>query len=128
MKKSLIIMALGAFITGAMIQEIRIIRRLRKLKKLKKRTKDLKEEAEKLKEMIEMEEIKNQIEKAKMDDPFRKELEGLVNVAQKVTIAKTEEELNEVLEAAVDDGVIKKPYEGDFREFMSNPNNRLDFG
>lgn len=128
MKKTIFVVLLAAFMAGIAIQDVKIMRELRKLRKIRKETERLLKEAEELKEKVELEKVKNQIEKAKMNDPFRKELEGLVNVAQKVSTAKTDEELNEVLKDAVDDGVIKKPYEGDFDEFMSNPNNRLDFG
>lgn len=62
-----------------------------------------------------------------MGDSFTAKLERLISASRKVTAAETEEELNNVLDEAVKDGTIEEPYEGDFDEFMSNPNNVLDF-
>lgn len=105
MKKTIFIVLLAAFIAGIAIQDVKIMRELKKLKKLKRETERLRKEAEKMKEKVELERIKNELEKAKMDDPFKKELERLIHVANQVTVAETEEELDAVLNKAVEDGL-----------------------
>ena len=127
MKKTIFIVLLAAFIAGIAIQDVKIMRELKKLRKTRKETERHLKEAEELKEKVELEKTKNQLEKAKIKDPFTKELNQLIDVARKVSAAKTDEELDDVLDKAVKDGVIKEPYTGDFNEFMRNPNNRLDF-
>ena len=127
MKRKLLIALLAGLITGGVIQEVKIIRKLieerKNIKEIEKQLKDLKE----LKDKIELERLKKQIEEAKKNDPLKAEMEKYKNLSEQISETKDPEELDKVLIKAVEDGVIKDPWDGDFDEFMSNPNNSLHF-
>lgn len=60
-------------------------------------------------------------------EAFRKETEKYNRLMTDLTAAKTDMELNKVLLDAFDRLEIKKPWEGDFNEHMSNKNATLIF-
>jgi len=105
-----------------------VIRLKRRLKKIRAETKKKEQELEYWKEMLKMEEIKRQIEEAKENDELAEEFKRLIKTANDVCDAKDDYELNKVLKQAELDGIYKKPWKGDFKEFMANPDNKLDFG
>lgn len=127
MKKKLLIAALIAFIMGAAVQEVKIISKLIELRKSRKKTEELKKQIEDLKDKIALEKCKQQIEWFKKNDPLKAEIEKYKNLSEQISETKDPEELDKVLIKAVEEGVIKEPWDGDFDEFMSNPNNSLHF-
>lgn len=127
MKKKLLIAFLAGLLIDLAIQEVRIISKLNKLRKSRKKTEELKKQVEKLKDEIALAKCKQQIEWYKKNDPLKAEIEKYINLSKQISKTKDEEELNKVLEKAVEEGDIQKPWDGDFREFMSNPNNTLHF-
>ena len=74
-----------------------------------------------------LERCKRQIEWLTKDDPLKAEIEKYKNLSEQISETKDAEELDRVLTESVEDGVIKDPWDGDFDEFMSNPNNSLHF-
>ena len=127
MKKKMLIAALIAFIMGIAVQEVKIISKLIELRKSRKKTEELKKQIEDLKDEIALEKCKQQIEWLKKNDPLKAEIEKYKNLSEQISETKDEEELNEVLIKAEEEGTIHKPWDGDFNEFMSNPNNFLHF-
>ena len=59
---------------------------------------------------------------------FRNDTERFQNIADKIYMADDDEELDSVLTAAFEALAIPAPWNGDFDEFMGNPNNKLKFG
>lgn len=127
MKKKLMIALLIGLLAGCAVQEVKIIRKLIELRKSRKETEKLKRRAEELKGEIELEEIKLQIEAFKKNDALNNEIEKYRRLSKKISESTNAEELNKVLTEAEDDGVIDRPWDGDFNEFMSNPDNTLHF-
>ena len=127
MKKKLMIALLIGLLTGCAVQEVKIIRKLIELRKSRKETEKLKRRVEELKEKIELEQIKLQVEALKKNDALKNEIEKYRRLSKKISESTPEEELDKILTKAEDDGVIDRPWEGDFNEFMSNPDNTLHF-
>ena len=60
-------------------------------------------------------------------EAFRRETEEYNRLMAEFTAAKTDMELNKVLLDAFDRLTVRKPWEGDFNEHMSNQNATLTF-
>lgn len=122
MKKIYIVALLSGIIIGASIGAINDIRKLIETRKETKRKEveleKFKRELKRMNAAMEFERTKEQYEKTK----------GLCDLADTISESKTEEELADALEEALKNKIITKPWKGDFNEFMSNPNNTLDFG
>ena len=58
---------------------------------------------------------------------FKKETEIYNQLVEKFTQLRSEKEWNTYLLSVYEELEIKKPWKGDFNEFMSNSNNRLTF-
>ena len=109
MKKKMLIVALIVFIMGAAVQEVKIISKLIELRKSRKKTEELKKQIEDLKDKIALEKCKQQIEWFKKNDPLKAEIEKYKNLSEQISETKDEEELNEVLIKAEEEGIIHKP-------------------
>lgn len=109
------------------LETAKAIKAIRRLKKAKARTKQLQEELEYWRTVEQYERIKRELEEAKKNDSFTKELERLIKVGKDICNAKDDYELDKIMKQAELDGVFEKPWDGDFDEFMSNPENQLKF-
>jgi hypothetical protein len=61
-------------------------------------------------------------------DQFRVDAENFQSIADEIYMADDDEELDGILMNAFETLAIPTPWEGDFDEFMSDPNNKLVFG
>ena len=121
---------IAAIAIGLGLSTARIMKLTRRLKQARAKTKEMKKEVkfweDKLKE-AQLEKVKLQVEAAKKNDVFSDEIRRLIKVGNDICEAKDDIELDKILKQAELDGVFKKPWEGDFEEFMANPGKNLQF-
>ena len=98
------------------------------MKELDEEAKRIKEESEKLSERYEkLKKVMDEEYYSKVDENLE-EFDSCDDSEKKLDILrKNEEILYEAMERLEKEGIIKRPWKGDFDEFMSDPNNRLDF-